>query len=53
MFTPDGKKVGESKSAAKNGIAYVCISRVLMAVPGMSKSKYLYLNLEVFHKEHN
>lgn len=28
--------MGESKNAARNGIGYVCISRVLMAVPGMS-----------------
>ncbi|KAG6461072.1 hypothetical protein O3G_MSEX012403 [Manduca sexta] len=36
VFTPDGQRVGESKTAARSGIALVCISRVLMAVPGMT-----------------
>ncbi|KAJ8709705.1 hypothetical protein PYW08_009709 [Mythimna loreyi] len=36
VFTPDGKRVGESKKAAATGILLVCISRVFMAVPGMT-----------------
>lgn len=36
VFTADGERVGESKNAARSGIALVCISRVLMAVPGMT-----------------
>ncbi|VVC97687.1 sideroflexin-1-3 [Leptidea sinapis] len=33
---PDGKRVGESQAAARYGIALVCISRVIMALPGMT-----------------
>ncbi|CAG5013834.1 unnamed protein product [Parnassius apollo] len=36
VFTADGQRVGESKRAARLGIGLVCISRVLMAVPGMT-----------------
>ncbi|KAJ0170817.1 hypothetical protein K1T71_013589 [Dendrolimus kikuchii] len=36
VFAPDGARVGESKSAAAYGIGLVCISRVIMAVPGMT-----------------
>lgn len=36
VFAPDGTRVGESKTAAKYGISLVCLSRVLMAVPGMT-----------------
>ncbi|CAH2096985.1 unnamed protein product [Euphydryas editha] len=36
VFTADGTRVGESKRAAKYGIGLVCISRVLMALPGMT-----------------
>ncbi|KAJ8715616.1 hypothetical protein PYW07_010098 [Mythimna separata] len=36
VFTPDGKRVGESKIAARTGILLVCISRVFMAVPSMT-----------------
>lgn len=38
MFTvPEGQRVGDSKTAARVGIFLVCISRVIMAVPGMSE----------------
>ncbi|CAH0697110.1 unnamed protein product [Spodoptera exigua] len=36
VFTPDGQRVGESKIAAITGILLVCISRVGMALPGMT-----------------
>lgn len=38
VFTPDGERLGDSKRAAAVGISLVCLSRVLMAVPGMSES---------------
>lgn len=37
VFSPDGTKVGESKRAARMGIFLVCVSRCIMAVPGMSE----------------
>ncbi|XP_028165000.1 sideroflexin-1-3-like, partial [Ostrinia furnacalis] len=36
VFTADGQRVGESKTAAMRGISLVCISRVIMALPGMT-----------------
>ncbi|GBP40163.1 Sideroflexin-1 [Eumeta japonica] len=36
VFTKEDKRVGDSKVAARQGILLVCLSRVLMAVPGMS-----------------
>ncbi|KAL0811393.1 hypothetical protein ABMA28_009801 [Loxostege sticticalis] len=36
VFTKDGVRVGDSKTAAFRGISLVCISRVIMAVPGMT-----------------
>ncbi|OWR41514.1 hypothetical protein KGM_215533 [Danaus plexippus plexippus] len=36
VFTADGTRIGNSKRAAKYGIGLVCISRVLMALPGMT-----------------
>ncbi|CAH2059379.1 unnamed protein product, partial [Iphiclides podalirius] len=36
VFTPDGQRVGDSKNAARMGIGLVCISRVFMALPGMT-----------------
>ncbi|CAG9794781.1 unnamed protein product [Diatraea saccharalis] len=36
VFTAEGQRVGDSKNAARRGIALVCISRVLMALPGMT-----------------
>ncbi|XP_034837358.1 sideroflexin-1-3 [Maniola hyperantus] len=36
VFTPDGVRVGESKAAARYGIGLVCISRIFMALPGMT-----------------
>ncbi|KAL4708493.1 hypothetical protein ACJJTC_014101 [Scirpophaga incertulas] len=36
VLTADGQRVGESKTAARTGIALVCVSRVLMALPGMT-----------------
>ncbi|XP_023940885.1 sideroflexin-1-3 [Bicyclus anynana] len=36
VFTADGARVGESKTAARYGIGLVVISRVLMALPGMT-----------------
>ncbi|XP_059050630.1 sideroflexin-1-3 [Achroia grisella] len=36
LFTPDGQRLGDSKRAAAVGIGLVCVSRVLMAVPGMT-----------------
>lgn len=41
VFTPDGQRVGESKNAARSGIALVCVSRVLMAVPGMTLTPFI------------
>lgn len=35
LLDKNGNKVGESKTAAKWGIAAVCVSRILMASPGM------------------
>lgn len=35
LLDQNGNKVGESKTAAKWGIGAVCISRTLMASPGM------------------
>ncbi|KAF9418056.1 hypothetical protein HW555_005040 [Spodoptera exigua] len=36
VFAPEGQKVGDSKIAARTGILLVCISRVAMAIPGMT-----------------
>ncbi|KAJ8709707.1 hypothetical protein PYW08_009711 [Mythimna loreyi] len=36
VFTKEGQRVGNSKIAAVTGILLVCISRVGMAVPGMT-----------------
>ncbi|XP_022827501.1 sideroflexin-1-like [Spodoptera litura] len=36
VFTPDGQRVGDSKVAAVTGILLVCVSRVGMALPGMT-----------------
>ncbi|XP_075986695.1 sideroflexin-1-3 [Anticarsia gemmatalis] len=33
---PEGKRVGDSKVAARTGILLVCISRIIMAIPGMT-----------------
>ncbi|ROT80286.1 putative sideroflexin 1,2,3 [Penaeus vannamei] len=35
LLDNNGNKLGESKTAAKKGIAAVCVSRILMAAPGM------------------
>lgn len=35
LLDQNGNKVGQSKTAAKRGIAAVCLSRVMMAAPGM------------------
>ncbi len=35
VFTADGEKIGESPVAARQGIAMVTLSRILMAAPGM------------------
>lgn len=36
VFTADGHRIGDSKRAARYGIFLVCVSRVLMAIPGMT-----------------
>ncbi|XP_026754161.2 sideroflexin-1-3 [Galleria mellonella] len=36
VFDTNGQRLGESKRAAAMGIGLVCVSRVLMAVPGMT-----------------
>ncbi|XP_022827454.1 sideroflexin-1-like [Spodoptera litura] len=36
VFAPEGQRVGDSKIAARTGIFLVCISRVAMALPGMT-----------------
>ncbi|XP_013185031.1 sideroflexin-1-3 isoform X2 [Amyelois transitella] len=36
IFTSDGQRVGNSKVAARTGISLVVISRVIMAMPGMT-----------------
>ncbi|XP_047036222.1 sideroflexin-1-3-like isoform X1 [Helicoverpa zea] len=36
VYTPDGQRVGDSRVAACTGILLVCISRVGMALPGMT-----------------
>uniref|UniRef100_A0A2A4K2V4 Sidoreflexin n=1 Tax=Heliothis virescens TaxID=7102 RepID=A0A2A4K2V4_HELVI len=36
VFAPEGQRLGESKVAARKGIFLVCISRVFMALPGMT-----------------
>ncbi|KAM3960659.1 LOW QUALITY PROTEIN: sideroflexin-1-3 [Aphomia sociella] len=36
VFTADGQRLGDSKTAARMGIGLVCISRVLMSLPGMT-----------------
>lgn len=41
VFTEDGNRVGDSKNAARRGIALVCVSRVLMALPGMTMTPML------------
>lgn len=37
VLTKDGQRVGESKTAAKQAIAQVVVSRIFMASPGMCK----------------
>ncbi|XP_048001704.1 sideroflexin-1-3 isoform X2 [Leguminivora glycinivorella] len=41
VFTPDGLPVGNSTRAAALGIGLVCISRVIMAIPGMTLTPIL------------
>ncbi|CAH0401638.1 unnamed protein product [Chilo suppressalis] len=41
VFTAEGQRVGDSKAAATRGIALVCVSRVLMALPGMTLTPLL------------
>ncbi|XP_013138048.1 PREDICTED: sideroflexin-1 isoform X2 [Papilio polytes] len=41
VFTPSGERIGESKRAAQLGIMLVCVSRVLMALPGMTLTPVL------------
>ncbi|XP_026729126.1 sideroflexin-1 isoform X1 [Trichoplusia ni] len=36
VFTPQGDRIGDSRIAARTGIFLVCISRVGMALPGMT-----------------
>ncbi|CAH0597721.1 unnamed protein product [Chrysodeixis includens] len=36
VFTPQGDRIGDSKIAARTGIFLVCISRIGMALPGMT-----------------
>ena len=35
VFTAEGERLGESKVAARHGIAMVTFSRIAMAAPGM------------------
>lgn len=37
LIDDDGKELGQSVRAAKEGIAAVTFSRILMAMPGMGK----------------
>ena len=39
VFDEDDNRIGESKVAAKSAILQVAVSRVIMAMPGMSKSQ--------------
>ncbi|XP_041985337.1 sideroflexin-1-3 [Aricia agestis] len=41
VFTADGDRIGDSRHAAVYGITLVCLSRVLMAVPGMTLTPVL------------
>ncbi|XP_068625473.1 sideroflexin-1 isoform X1 [Battus philenor] len=41
VFTPQGERVGDSKRAARLGIALVCVSRVFMAIPGMTLTPFI------------
>ncbi|XP_037967485.2 sideroflexin-1-3 [Plutella xylostella] len=45
IYTASGEHVGESRRAAAAGIAAVCVSRILMAVPGMTLTPMLINNL--------
>lgn len=38
LIDDDGKELGQSVRAAKEGIAAVTFSRILMAMPGMGKT---------------
>ena len=49
VFTPEGKRVGDSKKAARKGIFLVCLSRVAMAMPGMSTYEH-HIIISVFKK---
>ncbi|XP_026729127.1 sideroflexin-1 isoform X2 [Trichoplusia ni] len=40
VFTPQGDRIGDSRIAARTGIFLVCISRVGMALPGMTFVPY-------------
>lgn len=46
LLDSNGNKLGESKTAAKKGIAAVCVSRILMAAPGMVLPPILMNGLE-------
>ncbi|XP_026729128.1 sideroflexin-1 isoform X3 [Trichoplusia ni] len=41
VFTPQGDRIGDSRIAARTGIFLVCISRVGMALPGMTIVPFL------------
>ena len=51
-MTEDGKAVGESKIAAREGITKVVLSRMAMAAPGMVVFPYFYPNLFNIKKTH-
>lgn len=46
MFTKDGQFVGKSKTAAKEGISMVVMSRIGMAAPGMLGIPFIMNHLE-------
>jgi hypothetical protein len=46
LMTESGEKIGESKIAARQGIAMVVFSRILMATPGMVLVPFVMNNFE-------
>jgi len=46
VFTEDGERIGDSKKAAKKGIALVVFSRIAMACPGMAIPPLIMQKLE-------
>ena len=44
IFDENGEKIGNSKKMAQVAISQVVLSRILMAMPGMSECPLLKLN---------